>query len=128
MTDRVSSTDEARFFVDEDLSGLGIALMRLRRDVIVGRRAPAIGVVPKDDPDWIPIVAARGWVVITNDRHMMILARHWPRVDELVGREGPAWLELRGSRLRELRYEPGQAPRLPDGTVKAATGRSRGLK
>ena len=35
--------------------------------LIVGRRAPAIEVVPKDDPDWIPIVAARGWVVITND-------------------------------------------------------------
>ncbi|MGQ0773266.1 MAG: hypothetical protein ACT4NY_02430 [Pseudonocardiales bacterium] len=44
--------------------------MRLRRDVIVGRRVPAIEVVPKDDPDWIPIVAARRWVVITNDRHI----------------------------------------------------------
>jgi len=64
------SLDAAWFFVDEDLSGLGIALMRLRRDVIVGRRAPAIEVAPKDDPDWIPIVAARGWVVITNDRHI----------------------------------------------------------
>lgn len=160
MTDRVSSLDEARFFVDEDLSGL-VALMRLRRDVIVGRRAPAIEVVPKDDPDWIPIVAARGWVVITNDRHirtrpgeadqardagllcvclrpmvknatqwdfMTILARHWPHVDELVGRKGPAWLELRGSRARELQYELGQAPRLPDGTAKTATGRSRGVK
>jgi PIN like domain len=41
-----------------------------RRDVIVGRRAPASEVVPKDDPDWIPIVAARGWLVITNDRHI----------------------------------------------------------
>lgn len=140
------SLDAARFFVDEDLSGLGIALMRLRRDVIVGRRAPAIEVAPKDDPDWIPIVAARGWVVITNDRHIrtgpveadlannagllcvclrptvknatpwdfvMVLARHWPRVDELVGRKGPAWLDLRGSRARELQYQPGQSPRLP---------------
>ncbi|MCA1704098.1 MAG: hypothetical protein LC808_12870 [Actinobacteria bacterium] len=56
--------------MDEDLSGFGIALMRLRRDVIVGRRPPAVEVVPKDDPDWIPVVAARGWVVITNDRHI----------------------------------------------------------
>ncbi|MGH3992160.1 MAG: hypothetical protein ACRDSN_06795 [Pseudonocardiaceae bacterium] len=142
------SLDDARFFVDEDLSGLGIALMRLRRDVIVGRRAPAIEVVPKDDPDWIPIVAARGWVVITNDRHirtrpgeadqardtgllcvclrpmvknatqwdfMMVLARHWPRVDEIAGRKGPAWLELRGDRSHERRYQPGQPPRLPSG-------------
>ena len=32
----VPSLAQARFFVDEDLSGLGVALMRLRRDVIVG--------------------------------------------------------------------------------------------
>jgi PIN like domain len=146
MTDRVPSLDEARFFVDEDLSGLGIALMRLRRDVIVGRRAPANEVVPKDDPDWIPIVADRGWVVITNDRHirtrpgeadqardaamrrvclrptvkdatpwdfMVLLARHWPKVDELDRRNGPVWLELRGDRSRERQYQPGQPPRLP---------------
>lgn len=145
---RLPSLDKARFFVDEDLSGLGIALMRLRSDVIVGRRAPAIEVVPKDDPDRIPVVAARGWVVITNDRHirtrpgeadqakdagllcaclrptikdatpwdfMMVLARHWPRVDELARREGPAWMELRGDRFRERPYQPGQPPRLPSG-------------
>jgi hypothetical protein len=142
----VPSLDQARFFVDEDLSGLGIALMRLRRDVIVGGRTPAIEIAPKDDPDWIPVVAARGWVVITNDRHirtrpgeadqardmgllcvclrptvndatpwdfMMVLARHWVRVEELVGRAGPAWLELRGDRVRERPYHPGQPPRLP---------------
>jgi hypothetical protein len=33
VTERVPNLDEARFFVDEDLSGFGIALMRLRRDV-----------------------------------------------------------------------------------------------
>lgn len=148
MTERVPSLDETRFFVDEDLSGLGIALMRLRRDVIVGRRAPASEVVPKDDPDWIPIVAARGWVVITNDHHirtrpgeadqardaglrcvclrtaakdatqwdfMVVLARHWPDVDELAQRTGPLWLELRGERSRERLYQPGQPPRLPSG-------------
>jgi hypothetical protein len=57
-----SSLDEARFFVDENISSLGIALMRLRRDVITGRRAPAIDVVPKDDltgfPSWPPV---DGW-------------------------------------------------------------------
>ncbi|MGH4019897.1 MAG: hypothetical protein ACRDT0_11795 [Pseudonocardiaceae bacterium] len=105
--ERVPSLDEARFFVDEDLSELGIALTRLRRDVIVGRRAPAIEVVPKDDP---PMVKnATQW------DFMMILARHWSRVDELAGRKGPAWLELRRDRSRELRYLPGQPPRLPSG-------------
>jgi PIN like domain len=148
VTERVPSLDEARFFVDEDLSGFGIALMRLRRDVIVGRRAPAIEIVPKDDPDWIPMVAARGWVVITNDRDirtrpgeadqardvgllcvclrpavkdatpwdfMVVLARHWSRVEQLAGRKDPAWLELRGDRAYERRYQPGQPPRLPSG-------------
>jgi PIN like domain len=148
VTERVPSLDEARFFVDEDLSGFGIALMRLRRDVIVGRHAPAIEVVPKDDPDWIPMVAARGWVVITNDRRirtrpgeadqardvgllcvclrptvkdatpwdfMVMLARHWSRVEQLVGRKDPAWLELRGDRAYERPYQPGQPPRLPSG-------------
>lgn len=61
---------DARFFVDEDLSGLGLALMRLRRDVVLGGRPPASLVFPKDDPDWIPVVAQLGLIVITNDRHI----------------------------------------------------------
>lgn len=61
---------DVQFFVDEDLSGLGLALMRLRKDVALARCSPVDDIVPKDDPDWIPIVADRGWVVITNDRHI----------------------------------------------------------
>lgn len=61
---------EARFFVDEDLSGLGLALMRLRRDVVLGGRPPADTLLPKDDPDWIPVAARLGLVVITNDRRI----------------------------------------------------------
>ncbi len=62
--------EQARFFVDEDLAGLGLALMRLRRDTLLGGRPPANLIIPKDDPDWIPVVADLGLVVITNDRRI----------------------------------------------------------
>jgi len=65
-----ATLETARYFVDEDIAGLGLALRGLRYDVIVGGHPPANELVPKDDPDWIPVVAQRGWVVITNDRHI----------------------------------------------------------
>lgn len=132
-----------RFFVDEDLAGLGLALTRLRRDTLLGGRSK---LVPKDDPDWIPIVAKLGLVVITNDRHirtrpgeadkavdaglrcvhlrpmpknptqwdfMLQLTRHWPLVEALFDRSGPVWLQLRGGTREERPYKPGAPPRLP---------------
>lgn len=61
---------KVRFFVDEDLSGVGLGLMRLRNDVVVGGHEPVREFVPRRDEDWIPVVADRGWVTITNDRHI----------------------------------------------------------
>lgn len=60
------------FYVDENLAGLGLTLRDVRpsRDLVVGSHPPIQHLVPKDDPDWIPDVAGRGWVVITNDRHI----------------------------------------------------------
>jgi hypothetical protein len=60
---------QVRFYVDEQLAGLGLGLMALRPDVAVASHPP-IADFPRDDPDWIPEVAAQGWVVITNDKHM----------------------------------------------------------
>jgi hypothetical protein len=37
---------EVRFFVDEDLSGVGLGLMRLRNDVVVGGHEPVREFVP----------------------------------------------------------------------------------
>jgi len=59
-----------RFYVDEDLAGLGLGLMRLGSDLVVASHPPIDGIVPRDDLDWIPAVAARGWIAITNDRHI----------------------------------------------------------
>ena len=58
-----------RFYVDEQLAGLGLGLMALRSDLVVASHPP-IADLPRDDPEWIPEVAARGWVVITNDKHI----------------------------------------------------------
>ena len=59
-----------RFYVDENLAALGLGLMRLRPDLVVASHPPIGSVLPRDDLDWIPAVAARGWVAITNDRHI----------------------------------------------------------
>jgi hypothetical protein len=67
---RFPHLDDVRFFVDEDLAGVGLALMGLRDDVVVGGHQPIEEFVPRKDSDWIPVVAGRGWVVITNDRHI----------------------------------------------------------
>lgn len=61
---------KVRYFVDEDLAGVGLGVMRLRNDVVVGGHEPVRELVPRKDEDWIPVVAARGWVAITNDRHI----------------------------------------------------------
>ncbi len=70
-----------RFYVDADLIGLGKLLVQVRTDVtyagdpgglgIDKRPRPPSPVQPGDrDVDWIPIVAANGWIVVTKDRHM----------------------------------------------------------
>jgi PIN like domain len=67
---RMPELDAVRFFVDEDLAGVGIGLMCLRSDVVVGGQPPARDLVPPLDCDWIPVVADRGWIAITNDKHV----------------------------------------------------------
>ena len=71
-----------RFYFDADVIGLGKLLVQVRADVTyagdrggvgIDRRprppSPIIPGVP--DPDWIPKVAAMGWLVVTRDRHML---------------------------------------------------------
>jgi hypothetical protein len=75
---------EVRFFVDENLAGLGLALRRVRPlpDVVVASHPPIADLVPRDDPDWIPDVAGRRWVVITNDRHIRTRPTEAPKAVE----------------------------------------------
>jgi hypothetical protein len=75
VTDRAA---QVRFYVDADIRGLGLILGSLRNDLtypadpgafIHKRRRPPCPIVSTDvlDEDWIPVVAARGWLIITRD-------------------------------------------------------------
>jgi PIN domain-containing protein len=67
-----------RFYVDADILGLGKLIASLRNDVtypgdpgaeIHKRQRPPCPITSPDvlDPDWIPEVARRGWLIITRD-------------------------------------------------------------
>jgi hypothetical protein len=66
-----------RFYVDQDVVGMGRVLASLRSDVtFVGdpgavihkRTRPPAPVSPGAlDPDWIPVVAREGWVILSRD-------------------------------------------------------------
>jgi uncharacterized protein with PIN domain len=64
--------DDVRFVIDEDLLRLGTAVTALRYDAACFGHAPISDLVPAgiEDPNWIPTVAARGWIVITTDRRL----------------------------------------------------------
>jgi hypothetical protein len=69
---------QVRFYVDADIRGLGLILGGLRDDLtypadpgalIHKRERPPCPITTTDvlDEDWIPVVAARGWLIITRD-------------------------------------------------------------
>jgi hypothetical protein len=71
-----------RFYFDADIIGLGKLLVQVRPDVTYAGDRGGLGIDKKPrppspivpnvlDPDWIPRVAALGWLVITRDRHML---------------------------------------------------------
>jgi hypothetical protein len=61
--------EQVRFYVDEDILGVGYALMWLRPDAVTCGIAPVAEELPRGilDIDWIPKVASRGWVAITKN-------------------------------------------------------------
>jgi hypothetical protein len=64
--------DDVAYVVDENLLRLGNGLVAVRRDTVRFSRPPVDELLPEGipDPDWIPIVGDRGWVVITSDRRL----------------------------------------------------------
>ena len=69
---------QVRIYVDADIIGLGKIIASLRNDVtypgdpgavIHKRQRPPCPIVSPDvlDTEWIPEVAARGWLIITRD-------------------------------------------------------------
>jgi hypothetical protein len=67
-----ATIDRLRFVVDENLLRFGKALTGIRDDLTCFGQPPVADLLPQGilDPDWIPIVGDRGWVMITTDRRL----------------------------------------------------------
>jgi len=86
-----------RFYLDEDVRGLAKILAALRNDLtypgdpggtVRGRRRPACSITPgTKDPDWIPLVSAQGWLIVTRD---LAIQRHTAEITA-SGTAAPAW-------------------------------------
>lgn len=72
---------DVRFYIDADLLGLAKLLCSIRSDfaypddpgaIIKRRERPpcVIASAADKDPTWIPQVAAKGWLIVTRDRHI----------------------------------------------------------
>lgn len=87
--------DDVRYFVDENTLALGRVIAELRDDTAVIGHEPVAELLRPGmaDVDWIPIVAARGWVVITMDRHL----RTRPHEAELAIEHGLKCVNLHGA-------------------------------
>jgi hypothetical protein len=97
--------EDVVYVVDENLLSLGNGMVAVRRDTARFSRPPIEELLPRgiDDVDWIPIVGDRGWVMITNDRHLRtrpteatLAIAHKLKVVHLHGKIGnsPAWDQL----------------------------------
>jgi hypothetical protein len=68
----VTELGKIRFVGDENLLRPSNPLVQLRDDIACCGLAPLDGVFPQGrlEPEWIPDIGRRGWVVITDDRHL----------------------------------------------------------
>lgn len=59
--------DSVRFYVDEDILGIGYGMMWLRPDVTTCGQSPFAAQLPRGihDVDWIPMTSALGLVAVT---------------------------------------------------------------
>jgi hypothetical protein len=91
----MQTPDGVQFFVDENTLALGRVIAQLRDDVAVIGEPPIDHLLRRgmDDVEWIPIVAARGWVVITIDHHL----RTRPHEAMLAAQYGLKCVNLRGA-------------------------------
>lgn len=114
---------DVRFYIDADLLGLARVLAGLRHDVtypgdpgaVIHKRSrppcPITSPTVKDT-QWIPEVAARGWLIITRDRHIQehhleiaAVREHRARMVALTAADAGsvfAQLEVVMSRWRDL--------------------------
>ena len=83
-----------RYFVDENTLALGKVMADLRDDTVVIGQSPVEHFLWRGmaDVEWIPVVAARGWVAITVDHHL----RTRPYEARLALEHGLKCVNLRG--------------------------------
>jgi hypothetical protein len=114
---------DVRFYVDADILGLAKLLVQVRNDVTYPgdpggvmhrRQRPACKITSPAvlDRDWIPLVAAEGWLIITRDRNIQDNRAEIAAVREygarMVTLHGPeahgnwAQLEMFMSRWRDI--------------------------
>jgi hypothetical protein len=114
-----------KYVVDENLLSLGNGMVALRRDTARFSRPPVEELLPRGivDPEWIPIVGARGWVIITNDKRLRtrsteaeLAITYKLKVIHLHGDIGnkPAWAQMVRLATRWASIE-NHVERLPNG-------------
>jgi hypothetical protein len=120
-----------RFYIDADVLGLAKLMTRVRNDVTypgdVGgdlhkrRRPPCIITSPQTkDTDWIPAVAAEGWLIITRDTHIGVhraeieaVRRHGAKMVALSGKDAGGTFEqlellmIQWRNIERVASEPG---------------------
>ncbi len=67
LPQRVRRGGTIRFFFDEDTLGIGQVMAAARGDCIYPGHPRSPVNVGTDDVDWIPAVAAEGWIVVARD-------------------------------------------------------------
>ena len=118
---------DVRFYFDADLLGLAKLVCRERADCtfpgdlggrVKKRERPPCPIISPDakDADWIPVVAARGWLIITRDRHIQdrpqekaAVRNHGAKMVNLGSKDaGTTWnqLEVLMTRWREIEVLP----------------------
>jgi hypothetical protein len=122
---------DVRFYVDADLVGVAKVLVALRPDVtypgdpggvLHKRDRPACPVtdITTLDEQWIPVVAAQGWLIVTRDAHIRSYPAELAAVRDSGARmvnlastdAGTRWEQLRillhhWPNLEELQAQPG---------------------
>lgn len=68
----MTTLDDVRFVIDENLLRLAKGVARIRRDTAAFSVPPVEELLPSGilDTEWIPVVGERGCAVITRDRRL----------------------------------------------------------
>lgn len=92
---------EVRSYFDADILGVAHIIAGMRPDctypgdpgaVLHKRRRPPCPIVDKDDVDWLPRVAERGWLIISRDHNI----RENPEERRVVRESGARMVALSG--------------------------------